>query len=328
MMTISQVLVAGVRILWKTRETDMSLEEHISLEECSLPWRKTRQLALIREKPVQPSGTFEFAILGDAEPGRFLVFRKLFSEPAIFAKHLGSLNERPLDFIMQLGDMVSRGTLPNYLEFFRILASRPPRTPYLTVIGNHDRSRPNGHSHSTLYRKVFGPKTNYFFDRGAARIIILDSSRARLNQSQLKWLDLALQTPLKKIVLTHMPPLSLRFWKDIPISSRGGFREGSAEFVRLMSRHHVDRVYTGHIHAFAVHDYEGVRYILTGGGGSPLFPSGIADKFYHYLTVSVSPQGIKDQVHPLKGRSFPVPEGKVLLAKPSLYSPQYSAKEF
>lgn len=301
---------------WESPQEDSSVSGFNLLRQRARPWQKSRQLGLLKSNPHLPTETFEFAVIGDAEPGRFWIFRKLFSEPAIFSKHLGSLRARPLDFIIQLGDMVSRGTVENYLGFFQILAATPPQTPYLTVIGNHDRSRPNGQSNSRLYRQVFGPQTNYFFDRGSARLIILDSSRACLSRAQLKWLNLALQTPLKKIVFTHMPPLSLRFWKDLPISCRGGFKDGSLEFIRLMSRHHVDRVYTGHIHAFSVHDYEGVRYVLTGGGGSPLFPSGIADRFFHYLTVSVSPNGIKDSVHPIDGKSFTVPDGKVILSLP------------
>jgi hypothetical protein len=314
MTLIPRGLISRARSAWNEKRLKVAPEEEASLERLANPWRTARQLAALQGSPRSASGTFDFAILGDAEPGRFWVFRKLFSEPAIFSKHLGALHSCPLDFILQLGDMVSRGTPDNYEKLFKILSLMPPQAPYLTVIGNHDRSRPNGRSHSRLYRQFFGSKTNYFFDRGPARFVIVDTSRASLSQAQLKWLDLVLETPLRKIVFTHMPPLSLRFWKDLPISCRGGFKGGSQEFVNIMSRRHVDRVYTGHIHAFAVHDHEGVRYILTGGGGSPLFPSGIADRFYHYLTVSISPDGIKEIVHPLNGTSFPVPKGTVLLA--------------
>ncbi len=295
----------------KTLPEDLERE----LKSRAVSWERETQLKRLLQEPKAQTDSFDFAILGDSEPGRFWIFRKLFSEPAVFNKHLLSLQNIPLDFVFQLGDMVSRGTLENYLKFFRTLSATPPKIPYLTVIGNHDRSKPNGKSHSRLYRSLFGIKTNYFFDRGPLRLIILDSSRAKLTRAQLRWLNLALKTPLKKIVLTHMPPMGLRFWKDLPISCRGGFVKGSKAFIELMARHQVDRVYTGHIHAFAVCDLQGVRYVLTGGGGSPLFPSGVADKFYHSLTVSVSPEGIKDKVNLLNGESFRVPQAKVVLNK-------------
>ncbi len=288
-------------------------EVHQELKSRASPWERAAQLNQLIQKPKAQTESFDFAILGDSEPGRFWIFRKLFNEPAVFTKHLLSLQNLSPDFVFQLGDMVSRGTPENYLRFFRALSETPPPAPYLTVIGNHDRSKPNGKSHSKLYRSLFGSKTNYFFDRGPVRLIILDSSRAKLTRAQLRWLHLALNTPLKKIVLTHMPPISLRFWNDLPISCRGGFVRGSKAFTEIMAKYKVDRVYTGHIHAFAVCDHQGVRYVLTGGGGSPLFPSGVADKFYHSLTVSVSSNGIKDKVNLLNGESFRVPEGKVVL---------------
>ncbi len=298
----------------KTKETRPD-ELRRELRTRAVSWEKSAQLEKLLKKPKTQADSFDFAILGDSEPGRFWIFRKLFNESAVFTKHLHSLRNLPLDFVFQLGDMVSRGTSENYLKFFQTLSMTPPPMPYLTVIGNHDRSKPNGKSHSRLYRSLFGSKTNYFFDRGPVRLIILDSSRAKITRAQLRWLNLTLNTPLKKIVLTHMPPMGLRFWNDLPISCRGGFVRGSKAFIEIMAKHKVERVYTGHIHAFAVCDHGGVRYVLTGGGGSPLFPSGVADKFYHSLTVSVSPGGIKDKVNLLNGENFRVPEGKVFLNK-------------
>ena len=83
--------------------------------------------------------------------------------------------------------------------------------------------------------------------------------------------------------------------------------------MRLMSERGVDRAYMGHVHGFAVQDHLGVRYVLTGGGGSPLFPVGASDRFHHYMTVSVGPGGLREQVHTLSGSGFAIPGGKVVL---------------
>ena len=56
-----------------------------------------------------------------------------------------------------------------------------------------------------------------------------------------------------------------------------------------------------------------MRYVLTGGGGSALFPSGNDDRFHHYLTVEITPAGIRDRVHSLDGKVFAIPRGLVLL---------------
>ena len=140
-----------------------------------------------------------------------------------------------------------------------------------------------------MYRRLVG-KSNYFFDYGGARFVILDSSAKRVTKAQLKWLDLVLDTPLHKIVFTHMPPVLLGLWGGFAAHGIGGFAFGARKFADLMSSKKVDRVYMGHVHAFGVQDYQGVRYVLTGGGGSALFPAGASDRFHHYLTVRVGPK--------------------------------------
>jgi 3',5'-cyclic AMP phosphodiesterase CpdA len=249
----------------------------------------------------------------------------MFNRKGVFERQLAAIQNQSVDFSVQLGDMVSRGTPGNFLRFYRKLEGAPAAKPYLTVIGNHDRSRPNGKSDSTLYRSLFG-RGNYYFDRGGVRFVALDSSAARLRRSQLRWLALVLDTPMRKVVFTHMPPALLRLWGGALAHGMGGFRKGAKEFAKLVAAKGVERVYVGHVHAFGVQDYKGVRYVLTGGGGSALFPSGAADRFHHYLTVSVGPWGLQERVHTLDGSSFLIPRGKVLLSAPDRESALVWAK--
>lgn len=278
----------------------------LRLVRLAAPWRTRTQLERLAAAPRGAGETFRFAVLGDAEPGRFWIFRKLFNRPGMFETQLGAIQESGADFTLQLGDMVSRGTPENYRRFFRSLDGLELRTPYLTAIGNHDRRFPHGKSDSELYRACFGG-ANYSFDRGAARFVVLDSSASAVSARQLKWLDRALDTKLRKVVFTHIPPACLRWSGVAGGRGLGGFRPGASEFVSLMSRRGVDRVYFGHIHAFSVQDLGGVRYVLTGGGGSPLFPCGIGDVFHHYLVVSVGPDGVRETVHGADGRRRELP---------------------
>ncbi|HAM35423.1 MAG TPA: hypothetical protein DEB40_05245 [Elusimicrobia bacterium] len=261
-------------------------------------WRTSDQIKLIRKSP-PPDGKFSFAVIGDAEPGRFWFARLLFNKPGMFWKLLKQALSLPADFTVQLGDMVSRGRMPDYLGFIRRLAAADSKRPYLTVIGNHDRRAPHHESDSRLYRAAFG-RNNYHFDYGGVRFVVLDTSKKKLSVRQLQWLDQALDTDQKKIVFTHMPPAPLHLWSDfLTLRGAGGFKKGAPEFTAIVSRRRVDRVYLGHIHGYGVTDYLGVRYVLTGGGGSPLYPTK-APHFYHFLTVTVGPDGIVDSVHPLR----------------------------
>jgi len=296
----------------RARKIDPHLELPESLRGRALPWRLQSQLSRLTLKPRAHGEPFEFAVLGDAEPGRFWLWRKLFGRPGVFEEQLAAIQRQSVDFSIQLGDMVSEGKPHHYERFFGQLEGVGVRKPYLTVCGNHDRSNPHGGSHSVAYRSLFG-RSNYHFDYGGLRFVVLDSSRARVTRLQLKWLSMVFETKLRKVVFTHMPPVQLQMWGGSAAHEMGGFKHNASAFTDLMADHDVDRVYMGHVHCFGVQDYKGVRYILTGGGGSPLFPCGSSDKFHHYLTVSVTARGLRERVHSLDGSSFEIPTGKVLL---------------
>ncbi len=277
------------------------------LHEIAAPWRTQTQLDALKQTPRAQEESFRFTVIGDAEPGRFAIWRMLFNEPGVFARLLKDSARRAADFTVQLGDMVSRGTVENFLDFFRDLARIAPEKPYLTVIGNHDRRNPHGVSDSRLYRSVFGP-TDYFFDHGGIRFITLDSSAGRVDPKQLDWLDRALDTKLRTVVFTHMAPSAIEPWgKNGGDRPWGGFKDGGQEFAALVARRGVERVYVGHIHGLRAKEYMGVRYVITGGGGSPLYPGGVRNNFHHYLSVEVTPEGIRETVHRADGTSFSLP---------------------
>lgn len=291
-----------------------ALADDVLLAKLAAPFKTTLQLERLKRTPRRDGEPFSFAVLGDAEPGRFWIFRKLFNVPGVFQRQLAAVQEQPVDFSLQLGDMVSRGIMRNYLRFFKQLNDAEIRRPYLTVIGNHDRLSPHHRSNAKLYSATFG-RTNYSFDHGGARFVCLDTSAHALTRHQLQWLDRVLDTPTVKIVFTHIPPACLRRWTDFG-SSRGigGFKPGAAEFTEIVSRRRVARVYLGHIHGFGVQDFGGVRYVLTGGGGSPLFPSGVNDKFHHFIVADVVDGAVRETVHTLERGSFEIPAGRVLFS--------------
>lgn len=282
--------------------------------------------------------SFTFGVLGDAEPGRF-PWERIFSPGSrVFVDEMAALQAAAPDFILQLGDFVSEGVPENYRAHVAWLDANM-RTPLLRCIGNHDRSRPNGDADKNLYDAVFGPR-DYFFDRGGWRFIALDTSNRELTPVQLDWLQAALDTPARKVIFTHVPPKYLKALKPLPVvgaletdsaefdaaraedlKSGGGihdfltnyFDDGAKAFEELVSNGNVAAVYMGHIHAFWAADYRGVRYVISGGGGSPLYPLPPGypkERFAHYMTVAVSPSGLVETVHPYRGAPFVLPPVK------------------
>ncbi|MFI5363233.1 MAG: metallophosphoesterase family protein [Elusimicrobiota bacterium] len=280
------------------------------------------------------ASSFTFGVIGDAEPGRF-AWERIFT-PGLhaFSDQMASLQSAAPDFILQLGDFVSEGIPENYRAHVAWLDASS-RVPLLRCIGNHDRSAPNGDADKNLYDAVFGPR-DYFFDRGGWRFIALDSSDRGLTPAQLGWLKTALNSPARKVIFTHVPPKYIKSLTPLPIVGgleitskdfdeaaendvKGGylhdfftnyFEDGSAEFENLVSHGNVAAVYMGHIHAFWAADYRGVRYVISGGGGSPLYPLPPGypkEKFAHYMTVAASPKGLVETIHPLNGSPFVLP---------------------
>lgn len=282
-----------------------------------------------------PDESFSFGVIGDAEPGRFW-WERLYSPGAgVFELQWQELQAQDPDFILQLGDFVSKGTEENYAAHVRLLEKDLDK-PLLRCVGNHDRSRPNGDADKKLYDEVFGPR-DYFFDHGGWRFISLDSSDRAVTSGQLSWLRQALSVPGPKVIYTHVPPAFLKSQPELKGISAASeddsgdgavsaesegyikdfltayFQEGSAEFESLVSApaSGVRLVLMGHIHAFWVGEHRGVRYIISGGGGSPLYPLPPGyhmQRFAHVLWATAHPNGDLDMtVEPLSGGSFALP---------------------
>ena len=286
--------------------------------------------AMLARVTPRASGPFSFSVLGDAEGGRFPWER-------VFAPGKGAFLEQwraaqaGADFVLQLGDFVSLGTVRNYRAHVAEVDAEA-RAPLLRTIGNHDRSRPNGDADKGLYDAVFGDR-DWYFDHAGWRFVSLDSSDRKVTAAQLAWLASVLAVPGPKIVFTHVPPAYLRALKPlkevgelspafIEDDEKGGpvhdfltnyFADGAPEFESLVEKNGVKAVYMGHIHAFWAADHRGVRYVISGGGGSPLYPLPPGypkKKFAHYLRVRAENGVLNETVVPWKGAPFPLPPVK------------------
>jgi hypothetical protein len=198
--------------------------------------------------------------------------------------------------------------------------------PFFPSIGNHDNEVDNAQA----YRDVFVLPENgasasypdhaeryYSFDYGPVHFVVLDTELALLDparrQVQLAWLDadLAATSQPWRIVYFHRPPYS------------AGGEHGSAldvrdAFVPIFENRRVQLAISGH-----EHDYErtipmrsyttqggAVTYIVTGGGGAPLYPAGTASwtaasaSVYHYLRGNVGNCILKLEAVGLDGAVF------------------------
>ncbi|MFC1521957.1 metallophosphoesterase family protein [Elusimicrobiota bacterium] len=266
-------------------------------------WRTEKQIS--RVKAGEGAGkAFKFIVLGDSTgQGNFVskIWYKPEHSKKVFKKHLGKMSSLNPGFSMHVGDMTEDGMLEQFDALAWVL-DKKVAFPFLTNVGNHDLTKTQYGSLPVYYNQFFGD-ANYYFDYKGFRFICVDSSDDKVDQSEMRWLEKTLKTKNRIFVFTHKPPVDLSMWTKWLWIDKGGFREGSKEFTGLMQEYEVERVYMGHIHGFGVTKYKDVRYRLTAGGGSPLYPwKPVKYKFYHFIEVSVSSDGkIMETVYKLNG---------------------------
>ena len=218
--------------------------------------------------------TYSFIATGDNRDG-----------PDIYKNILKQSAKHKPAFMINTGDFISRGTIAEYNEYVNLI--KPALFPIINVIGNHDINAQQGRK---VYNQYFG-ECNFYFDFGKDRFIFLDTNDG-LSNNRLNWLEKLLSEKKRyKFVSMHKPPYTM-IWSH-------SFSANSKKFMQLVEKYKVNYALCGHIHAFDKLVQNNVNYIITGGGGAPVYPLPIFHSksgggFYHYLLMQVSSKGIKE----------------------------------
>ncbi len=236
--------------------------------------------------PVGPAD-FQFVVFGDTRT------RHEFHQRVVAA----ILKTRP-DFVIHTGDLVSDGSdTAQWPIFFSIERELLRNAVFYPVLGNHERNNPQ-------YYEFFDVKSPFYsFNWGNLHFTLLNSdvgnaamsaaAKEAFWQEQLKWLeeDLAKsQKSTMRFVAFHHPPFTAMGKRA------AGTERMQADFVPLFEKFKVTAVFNGHDHNYQHHEKNGVNYIVTGGGGAPLYTldapiPGVTkkvEKTEHYVTVKVA----------------------------------------
>jgi hypothetical protein len=114
---------------------------------------------------------------------------------------------------------------------------------------------------------------------------------------------------------------------DADLSKGKSFKDkaGRDALHKLFVKYKVKAVFAAHEHLFSDTVKDGVRYLITGGGGAPLYSSPQDSGFYHYVLVSVAGGDIRIdvislysiQVRPLFNNYGIEPKAEIELANSS-----------
>ena len=228
---------------------------------------------------VAPSLAYSFAVFGDNQ-GNYPVLK------AMIAK---IKQEKGLDFIVSVGDVVPYGEEAHYIKYKKLIGELS--LPLYQTIGNHDAVGGGW----KIFEKYFGPRY-YTFDYQGDRFIVLDNSLSQSFDSvQFSWLKEQLAKPGAghKFVIMHKPVFDpSELYKDHIMSSRAV----TEELIRLFTKYKVDYVLAGHIHGYARSERNGVTYIVSAGAGGPLYLPPQFGGFFNYVIITVDPNRISDRV--------------------------------
>lgn len=257
------------------------------------------QLLAVTDRPlrvlndVQLTGTdtkeFSFIVFGDFRPSR----RDIPYHEA-FLKIMREIEMINPDFAVSTGDAYygyggSFQRFKNEIEYFEAIARRLS-TPFFNVIGNHELG--GGGKREDYIRERFG---NLYgsFDFGNSHFIILNTEEkgkeGMIMGEQLEWLKKDLENNKEAtniFVFMHRPMYSI-IDPDLVFGKSFRDRENRNYLHSLFKRFKVKAVFAGHEHLYSETIIDGIRYVVTGGGGSPLYQSPKGGGFFHYIIVNV-----------------------------------------
>jgi len=264
--------------------------------------------ASLRTAPAPGTGSVRFIAFGDSGTGstqqRTLASR-MASDTWDLALHTG-------DLAYGQSSGVGDATYATYHAWmFDVYRGWLPRRPFFPSMGNHDGRATNGYGRAYLDLFVLPDEGGagaypdhaeryYSFDYGPVHFAMLDTERAfqdpTRRQAQLQWIerDLGSTSQPWKVAVFHRSPYS------------SGTEHGSDLVVRqafgpLFERFGVHLVLSAHDHAYERSvpwregsSGQGVTYVVTGGGGGPLYAVGTSPwtvrstRAHHYTRVNIS----------------------------------------
>src|SRR3954462_5345713 len=217
---------------------------------------------------------FSFVIAGDSgawpDPTADAIFSELLRQVA---------EARPV-FFANLGDFAGPGTVERHEHYLELVCGLG--IPNVCLIGNHDLEDPHA---GEAWTAIHGPR-NFQFGHGSTRFVAIDGASGQAGPlgdttppdtagpgpPPPRYLHEALAAPPQphRVVLLHAPPHLDGHYAPQP---ECGFRQGEAEFLEIIHRHGVKLVCCAHGLGYDHHVRDGVRFVMSGGGGAALYLS-------------------------------------------------------
>jgi len=238
-------------------------------------------------------GTLRFAVYGDTRDHhdihQIIVDRVMTFRPAL---------------VLQTGDLVHHGdSLEEWQTFDLITDALRQRIPYYPARGNHDLGG-HGYYEARVTQPILsGTKLYYAFEKGNVHFVALDTEQPLApGSAQYAWLD-------GDLARAHAAGRFIVPFFHEAIFSIGPHAADPNQALRsvlhpLFRKHGVTLVFQGHDHLYYRTRKDGITYVVTGGGGAPLYdavaapgPGDVYQKVHHFCIADVGPDRVTVMVY-------------------------------
>jgi hypothetical protein len=232
---------------------------------------------------LQPSTRYDYEVSGQkgwfktapsgAEPFRFVLYGDVRTRHEVHRRVMSAILKSGVpDLVLQSGDLVENGNdSALWATFFDIERELLRQTVFVPTVGNHERN-------SQDFYDFFQSRMPYFsFNWGNAHFIVINTdignvstskiARDEFWQKQTQWLEEDLAANQKadyRFVMGHHPPFTA-------VERRQGDNPHVTALTPMFEKYHVTAGLFGHDHNYQHYLKNGVHYIVSGGGGAPLY---------------------------------------------------------
>lgn len=229
---------------------------------------------------IEGEAAFSFAVMGDSAGNEYP-----------FEAILEHVQGQDVAFILHLGDQAKRRSIQHFEWLLQEYAEELGELPLFAVPGNHDVTKDEDDLRLRHYNRAFG-QANYWFTYGKTLFIGLDTSDSRFPEERQEWLETVLNRlrPLFDtcVVFAHVPPVDPRPGQNHCM------KEDAAALGDILSRHHVDALFCGHIHEFRATTFADVPLYIGPPAGQEMRG---ATKEFGYMLCAVKEDGAIEVRH-------------------------------
>lgn len=240
------------------------------------------------------------------KPFKFVVFGDNRSDASMHANIVRMIEKAPGDFLLHSGDMVQTGdNEAEWQEFFtienKLLASRC----LFASVGNHELTTPDPTGQVNFLRYFASveddgrerPHLYGSFRWSNTRFFMLNAMDTWTGEER-EWLKSELASAMNEVGLVHR----IAVMHHGPFSSGrhgGNVRLQANGIIDIMRDNKVDLILAGHDHLYDRGEGQGLKYIVSGGAGAPLYSRGKGapetqkfESVNHYLEVAVDGESV------------------------------------